>query len=102
MGRQPLASYRTVISSGAFGLGRKVMRRFKFLLVGVLLAAGSAGAQVASTPFLTPSSTVHFSLADVKLVNPALNLFPKPAPAPQPQLPGVIGVFENFNFQAYV
>jgi hypothetical protein len=85
------------------------MRLFGFLLAGALLAASSTSAQVTSPSLLMPSAATATlatavpapSSASVSTAAPYL-LPPEPAPpAPKPQR-GVIGVYENYNFQAYV
>jgi hypothetical protein len=84
------------------------MRLFGFLLTGALLAAASTSAQVTSPSLLMPSAATSV-LATAPAPDSASVSAPAPyslpaepaAPAPKPQR-GVIGVYENYDFQAYV
>lgn len=78
------------------------MRFFGFLLAGVLLAGSSAAAQVNSSPSLLTSTTTT-TLADnsSSAASQPVSFRLPSRPAPEPQVP-VIGVYEHFNFQAYV
>lgn len=89
------------------------MKFWGFFLASVLLAAGTASAQVPlATPFLMPSSAVaavsSAAPAAADPAQPAAAAEPGAAdpaaadPASAPKPPQVIGVFEHFNFQAYV
>jgi hypothetical protein len=85
------------------------MKVLGFVLAVALLAVGTASAQVPSnTPFLTPSSAVAAVSSATPAPEPAAPAAATaaaadPAPAPDPQQgPPVIGVFENYNFQAYL
>lgn len=79
------------------------MRFFGFLLAGVLLAGSSAAAQVSSSPsLLNSTTTTNLAVNTTSSATAQPVSFRLPAkPVPQPQVP-VIGVYERFNFQAYV
>jgi hypothetical protein len=85
------------------------MRLFGFLLAGALLAASSTSAQVSSPTLLMPSAATATLATTAPAPSSASDsasapylLPPEPAaPAPKPQ-GGVIGVYENYDFQAYV
>ncbi len=78
------------------------MRFLGFLLAGVLLAGSSASAQVNSSPSLLTSTTTTTLAVNSSPATPQPVSFRLSAKAaPEPQVP-VVGVYEHFNFQAYV
>ncbi|HTZ72718.1 MAG TPA: hypothetical protein VMB47_02260 [Candidatus Aquilonibacter sp.] len=77
------------------------MKFLGFLLAGILLAGSSASAQTASPSLLAPT-TAAFSLTSTSASAPEPYALPAaPVPAPKPQR-GVIGVYEQYDFQVYV
>jgi hypothetical protein len=81
------------------------MKFFGFLLAGVLLAGSSASAQVVTSPSLLMPSTTNsvyaFDSSSITSQPISFRLPAEPAPAAKPQR-NVVGVYQEFPFQAYV
>jgi hypothetical protein len=82
------------------------MKLLGFVLAAVLLAGTSASAQITSPSLLMPSSAATSVSATSTASGPepaaAAAVSSEPAAAPEPNQQGPIGVYESYNFQAYL
>ena len=77
------------------------MKLLGYLLAGVLLAGTSASAQVTS-PLMPSTDVTYLAVNSSSAPDPGpASLSSEPAQTSVPQR-GVIGVYENFNFQVYI